>query len=159
MTTLKPYATKESVIKFLPQHPTFAKQRNCLLCGRPRSSRAQHMLQDSTSQHLVCSRRSCTKTKSLLRMASSASVVVEIHHYYHDNHLASETQATTYVSELHAEPTQQSWAELPCERFTSQLTSEGHRTLPTIFEETPSINASSKPNADAVRAALDRRGW
>ncbi|KAF2818234.1 hypothetical protein CC86DRAFT_389098 [Ophiobolus disseminans] len=151
MTTLKP----ESVISFLPRRPTFVKQRSCLLCGRPRSSRAQHMLQDSTLHHLICSRRSCAETKSLLRMASSTSVVVEIHHYYHDSHVASET----YVSELHAESTQQSWAELPGEHFTSQSTSQGHRTLSTIFEEAPYVNTSSKPNTNAVRAALGRRDW
>lgn len=164
MTTTKRFADAELVKDHLPHHRISTKQDSCLRCGKPRSSRARHVPQGSALHNLICSRRPCAEAKSLLRKASSVSaaadtVVVEVHHYYHAGHPAGEMHVAACVSELHTEPAQESWAELPGELFASHSAPQGHGRLPTILEEPPCVDVSSKPSADAVRAALSRRGW
>jgi hypothetical protein len=145
-------------------HSAMTMAGSCLRCGRSRSSRARHTPHDSALHNLVCSRRACAEAKSLLRGASSVSatagtMVVEIHHYHHVHDAAGKMHAAARISELQAETLHRSWAELPSELNTSHSTSRGHNRLPTIFEEPPHVDASSKPSADAVRVALSRRGW
>lgn len=164
MTTTHWYVTTtESVQDLPPRHATLAKQGNCLHCDRPRSSRGQRTLHDSALHALICSRRSCAPAKSLLHKALSAraaagTFVFEVHHHYHADHSFGDTHVTAYASELHAETAQRSWAELPGELSASYLTSQGHARLPTILEEPPYVDASSKPSAHAVKAALSKRG-
>jgi hypothetical protein len=102
--------------------------------------------------------------RPLLRRASRVSatagaMVVEIHHYHHVDDAAGERHTAARISELQAETPHRSWAELPDEPYTGHSASQGHNRLPTIFEEPPYVDASSKPSADAVRVVLSRRGW
>ena len=164
MTTTKRIADTVLVKDRLSHHSAIARPGSCLRCGRPRSSRARHTPQDSALHNLICSRQACAEARSLLRRASSVSatagtMVVEIHHYHHVGHAADEMHTAACIPELQAESPHRSWAELPGERYTSHSAPQGHGRLPTIFEEPAYVDASSKPSADAVRAALVRNAW
>jgi hypothetical protein len=154
----KRHTTTRPIQDLRQQQIIFAKQSSCLCCSRPRSTRAQHALRDSAPHNLGCSRRSCAEVKLLLRKASDAkaAVVVEIHHHYHTDYAAGTTYVPVRASELCAEPSQGSWAELPGEAVPCHFTSQSYGTLPTIFEEPQYVDTSKKPSAKAVREAL---GW
>jgi hypothetical protein len=148
----------------LSHHFAMAKQGSCLRCGRSRSSHARHMPQNSALHNLVCSRRACAEARSLLRRASSFSaivgtMVVEIYYYHHVDHAAGGIHTAARISEFQAENPHRSWAELPSELYTSHSASQGQNRLPTILEEPPYVDVSSKPSADAVRVVLSRKGW
>jgi hypothetical protein len=158
------YAGIEHVQDFRQQHTASAKQSSCLRCGRPRSSRSRHTIQDSALHNWVCSRRSCAEVKLLLRKASevdaaTTALTVQIHHYYPIDYCASNTLAAAHISELHAETSQKSCVELPGEPFAYQFPSQGYGRLPTIYEEPPYVSASTKPSAKEVRETLSKGGF
>lgn len=157
MTSLNHIAETVLLQNRLSQCSTVKNQRGCLQCGRHRSSRARSQEPGLLVHDLICSRRACAEARSLLRRVLSATagtILVEIHHYHHAEHTASETR----ISELQAESMHRQWAELPGEPIKNSA-SQGHDRLPVILEEPPHVDASSKPSAGAVRIALSRRGW
>ena len=88
------------------------RQSLCLLCGKRRSSRTQH-IQDVQ----VCSRKTCAKTQRLIErvLRDSSSPVIRVHHYYHAIYANNDiSNCLHYSCDLHAEvPNIEALAELP----------------------------------------------
>ena len=90
------------------------KQSLCSLCGKRRSSRAQHA-QDVQ----VCSRKTCAKTQRLLERAlrDSSSLVIKVYHYYHVSYMNKDASNCVHYNScgLHAKeaPDIEELIELP----------------------------------------------
>jgi hypothetical protein len=120
----------------------------CSLCGKCRSGRARRAQHDEGWIVQICSRRTCAKTKHLLRTASrissnTSSLFVEVHHYHHASRPNEDRSDRTrnYSSKLHAESLQKHRAVLPI-RSALQV------------KEPPSVEAFTKLTENFKRQRL-----